>query len=133
MLRRRGRARRSRAATAAANPRPPAAARKRTRTRVDDDVERAQRRQPRLALVDQREADLLPGLGGVGALGGVDRVLPAVQLDEGGRQAAPVGQVREQDARRLEEALLRDWGAAGLGGLGVLYGGEGGEVSAWAI
>jgi hypothetical protein len=49
---------------------------------------------------------LLPGLGAVGFPGGVDRLLEAVQAHERAGQAAPVGDVGEQQAGGLVQALL---------------------------
>ena len=52
------------------------------------------------------QAHLLPGLGRVGLARRIDGRLEQVQLDERGCQATPVGDVLEDDARRIEETLL---------------------------
>ena len=50
-------------------------------------------------------AYLLPSAGGVGFAGGVHGLLEEVQLDQGGRQPAPVGDVLEHDAGRVVQPL----------------------------
>jgi hypothetical protein len=59
---------------------------------------------------------LLPGLGVVGLARRVHRLLEAVQAHQGGRQAAPVGDVGKDGARRLVQRLIKAPGSSTGGG-----------------
>mmetsp|Transcript_2450 Transcript_2450/g.6170 ORF Transcript_2450/g.6170 Transcript_2450/m.6170 type:complete len:320 (-) Transcript_2450:3540-4499(-) len=75
--------------------------------RVDNDVERAQLRQPELALVHARKAHLLPRARAVGLARRVHGRLELAQVHQRAGQPAVVGDAREEDARRLVEPLVK--------------------------
>eukprot|EP00965_Chrysotila_dentata_P203647 6181855-Pleurochrysis_carterae.AAC.1 len=73
--------------------------------RVDDDVQRANLRQPKLLVLDARGVHLLPRAGRVGLARGVDGRLVLVEVHQAGGEARKVGDGGEEDLCRLVEAL----------------------------